>query len=263
MEIISKKTITAPKVLIYGGAGVGKSTLAAQMPKPLFLDLEDGLKYMDVARTPLITTADAFYSYLLELIKSEELKKEYKTIVIDSLDWLVAKLSAKIARVGFDANGVPTRSMVELDKTLSNNLMDANGGFGKAKEELENNIRVKLIPLLAKLNQAGYAIVMIAHPYNNQILDDDGATMEKIMPKIDPPTIGKKPVAAPAFIEWVDNLFYLKKVNGERILQVESDNYAVAKNRMGLEKTEYSLESVKLTELLGLEETKAKKEDKE
>lgn len=255
MEIIRKKTVTAPKVLLYGLSGVGKSTLASQFPSPLFLDLEGGLNYMDVARTPVLANVDDFYSAILELLKTPV--GEYKTIVIDSLDWLVRKIAEKIAGVGYDENGNRVSGLVAMDKTLSNNLMDANGGFGKAKEELENHIRSKLIPLLGKLNLMGYGIVMIAHAYSTEILDDDGASVEKILPKIDPPTIGKKPIAAPAFIEWADSVFFLKKVGNDRILQVESDNYATAKNRLGLV-GEYDLSEHPIIEILKLKEKENK-----
>lgn len=253
MEIIKKKTITAPKLLVYGGPGVGKSTLASQLPSPLFVDVEGGLNYLDVARTPLIKDPDDFYRVLIEMSKTPV--GEYKTIVIDSIDWLVRKLTEKIAKVGYDGEGNRVTGTIQIQKTLSNNLMDANGGYGKAKEELENHIRSLLIPLLNTLNQAGYGICVIAHAYVTGVLDDDGTNIEKVLPKIDPPTIGKKPIASPAFIEWADNVFYLKKVNGERIVQVESDNYATAKNRLGLE-GEYNLKDTTINQILGLEKEK-------
>lgn len=252
MEILKNTIANAPKVLIYSTAGVGKSTLASKFPAPIFIDLEDGIKQYGFTRTPLIKTADAFYQVLIELAKTEP--GEYKTIVVDSLDWLVRILSEKVSGIGYDEKGNKVQGLVALEKTLTNNLMDAQGGFGRAKEVIENNIRSMLIPLLTALNQKGYGIVLIAHAYQADILDEDGATILKIMPKIDPPVIGKKPIAAPAFIEWVDNVFYLKKVNGERTLQVESDNYAVAKNRLGLEKSEYNLKDYDIKQILKLEE---------
>ena len=43
---ISSGKITRPvKTVIYGTEGVGKSTLAAQMPAPLFIDVEGGTKW--------------------------------------------------------------------------------------------------------------------------------------------------------------------------------------------------------------------------
>ena len=39
------------KVVIYGVEGIGKTTLAAQFPNPLFIDTEGGTEGYDVART--------------------------------------------------------------------------------------------------------------------------------------------------------------------------------------------------------------------
>ena len=38
MKISSGKVIRPQKVVIYGSEGIGKSTLAAQFPNPLFID---------------------------------------------------------------------------------------------------------------------------------------------------------------------------------------------------------------------------------
>ena len=71
--------------MIYGLPGVGKSSLAGKLKRPLFLDFEGGLNYFDVARTPQIQTLDEFYEYLVELYRTKD--KEFDTIVIDSADW--------------------------------------------------------------------------------------------------------------------------------------------------------------------------------
>ena len=52
MEITSGKIDTAIKTLIYGPEGIGKSTLAAQCPRPVFIDTEGSTVHMDVRRTP-------------------------------------------------------------------------------------------------------------------------------------------------------------------------------------------------------------------
>ena len=36
------------------------------------------------------------------------------------------------------------------------------------------------------------------------------------------------------FVEWCDNVFYLKNINGERILVLEGDDNVLAKNRLNL-----------------------------
>ena len=49
---INRGAIIHPqKVVLYGVEGVGKTTLAAQFPDPLFIDTEGGTEGYDVART--------------------------------------------------------------------------------------------------------------------------------------------------------------------------------------------------------------------
>lgn len=81
-EISSGKVATAQKVVIYGPEGVGKSTLAAAFPKPLFIDTEGSTNKMDVARYPKPTS--------WEMLKNEVREAPEtgcKTLVIDTIDW--------------------------------------------------------------------------------------------------------------------------------------------------------------------------------
>lgn len=83
------------KVLLYGVAGTGKTTMAATFPKPLFLDLENGmrstLRVGPVDRYPAdpnksvksYTQVVDFYRRVVALKNSP-----YETIVIDSLNEL-------------------------------------------------------------------------------------------------------------------------------------------------------------------------------
>lgn len=50
MKITRGKIPGAKKCVLYGPEGIGKSTLAAQFPAPLFIDTENGTKELDVAR---------------------------------------------------------------------------------------------------------------------------------------------------------------------------------------------------------------------
>ena len=213
MEVIKKATPTAPKLLLYGMAGVGKSSLAGKLEKPLFIDLEGGLNYLDVARTETITTYDKFYEVLVEIGRNREEYKNYKTIVIDSVDWLVRYATEKAA--GIDLNN--------LDSTLNR----AGGGYGNGKQMLENEIRTHLLPFLARLNLLGFGICFIAHTDQKVLLDGDGNKIETITPKIDVNTMN-------VFVEWCDFVYYLKKRdNGERYLLLDSDGVSLAKNRVG------------------------------
>ena len=57
MQITTGIQQTALKVVIYGPEGIGKSTMAAAFPDPVFIDTEGSTKHMDVARLPKPTSA--------------------------------------------------------------------------------------------------------------------------------------------------------------------------------------------------------------
>ena len=214
MQVVKGKTLTAPKLMLYGLSGVGKSSLAAKLKNPLFLDFEGGLNYLGVDRTPQYLDLDAFYKDLVELYrKAEAGKREYDTIVIDSVDWLVRKVVEKAA--GIDKHN------------LTETLNRSNGGYGNGKQVLENQIRTMLLPLLVSLNKQGYGICLVAHAERKDLMDADGVDTERIAPKIDVNTMN-------TFVEWCDNVFYLKNINGERYLVLEGDSNVLAKNRLEL-----------------------------
>lgn len=229
MQIVKGKTLTAPKLMLYGLSGVGKSSLAAKLKNPLFLDFEGGLNYLGVDRTPQYLGLDAFCKDLVELYrKAEAGKREYDTIVIDSVDWLVRKVVEKAA--GIDKHN------------LTETLNRSNGGYGNGKQVLENQIRTMLLPLLVSLNKQGYGICLVAHAERKDLMDADGVDTERIAPKIDVNTMN-------TFVEWCDNVFYLKNIDGERYLVLEGDSNVLAKNRLELT-GEVKLADVDINELL-------------
>ncbi|WP_141385501.1 AAA family ATPase, partial [Brevibacillus brevis] len=48
MQVISGKVVKAKKVVLYGPEGIGKSSLAAMFPKPIFIDTEGSTTELDV-----------------------------------------------------------------------------------------------------------------------------------------------------------------------------------------------------------------------
>lgn len=229
MKIIKGKTLSSPKIVIFGLSGAGKSSLAAKLKRPLFLDFEGGLNYLGVDRTPQITDLDVFYTYLVELYrKAETGKREYDTIVIDSADWMVRKIVEKAAGITKDT----------LDMTLNK----SNGGYGNGGQVLLNHVRTKLLPALVGLNKMGYGICLIAHAERKTLMDEDGINTDRVAPKIDEK-------AMHPIVEWADDVFYLKNIGGERYLVLEGDENILAKNRQQL-KGEVKLADIDINELL-------------
>ena len=224
MQVIKGKQDIAPKVMVYGLASSGKSTLAASLPNALFLDIEGGLSFLDVAKTP-VATADELMADLLELFKTT--KQEYKYIVIDSVDWLVNLFAMKTSGAG------QGKTLEQLMESATLTLNKSQGGYGNGKQVLENYIRNTLVKFLNMLNRKGYGIILIAHADRKTLLDSDGTNIERLAPKMDINSMN-------VFVEWVDSLFYLKSDDdGERHLVVNPTDVITAKNRMGLTQDEF------------------------
>lgn len=85
MKIITEKIIKPPRILIYGVGGIGKTSLFAGMPKPIFSDIEGGADQLGVARFDTIKNLKDLQKQIEWLCSNEH---EFKTYVIDSADWL-------------------------------------------------------------------------------------------------------------------------------------------------------------------------------
>lgn len=217
LNVVTKATPHAPKLMIYGLSGVGKTTLASTLTKSIILDIEGGAEFMDAPRVPKkdLQTYEQFYRTLAELFVQADKSKEgrqFDNIIIDSVDWLVRLIVERAA--GIDS------------KNLTETLNKSNGGYGNGKQVLENEIRSRLIPTFNKLIAQGYGITLVAHAKQTKLLDGDGNKLETIAPKIDENTMN-------TFVEWADFVYYLKNIDGERTLLLDSDGVALAKNRIG------------------------------
>jgi hypothetical protein len=84
-----------PRILIHGVHGVGKTTFAAGAPDPVFLLTEDGLGTLDVPHFPLARTFDEVMQGLAALYTEDH---GFRTLVVDSVDWLEPLIHAKVCR---------------------------------------------------------------------------------------------------------------------------------------------------------------------
>lgn len=84
LKIFTGKAGGALKVAIYGPEGIGKSTLAAHFPRPVFIDTEGSTRHMDVSRTEKPTS----WTMLMEQV--EYIRNDpgvCSTLIIDTADW--------------------------------------------------------------------------------------------------------------------------------------------------------------------------------
>lgn len=85
IEPVTNKTSKPPRILIYGISKVGKSSFGALADKPIFIQTEDGLDAINTDCFPLAKTFQDVMENLSFLATKEH---DFKTVVIDSLDWM-------------------------------------------------------------------------------------------------------------------------------------------------------------------------------
>lgn len=105
IEVITGKQKKKVRAVIYGPEGIGKSTMASQFPKPLFIDIEGGTHALDVARvqTP---KSWAGLMQMLDGFSFGHIPSGFQTLVIDTADWSEKMLKEAIcAEAGVAALG--------------------------------------------------------------------------------------------------------------------------------------------------------------
>jgi hypothetical protein len=84
----------AQRIVIFGPNGIGKSTLGAEFPDPIFLDCEDGTTHLAVNR--ILINDYASLAQALSSLRTQE--HSYRTLVIDTIDRLELLLRGKVCQ---------------------------------------------------------------------------------------------------------------------------------------------------------------------
>jgi len=211
-SVISKPTPGAPKGIIYGPAGVGKTTFGARASGSLIIDCENGAGAVQCQRTPYLETWQEIETWLKEIEKGNH---EYRVIAIDSVDWLVRRIEEHVSGIG---------SGKRYDATLNK----SHGGYGNGKQVLKNYIYRCLLPLLDRIVNSGVALILLAHANRTDITDADGITVEKTTPDLPADYLN-------TFVEWSDFVCLVRAdADGTRSMITTETNRALAKNRYSM-----------------------------
>jgi len=132
-----------PRITIYGPHKIGKSSFGASADTPVFIQIENGLDALDVKSFP---KAETFRDVMSQLEKLVETDHPFKTVVVDSVDWLEPLIWAEVCEESQVAS-------IEL----------ANGGYGKGYISALN-IWGEYFQILDYLREhKGMTIIQIAH----------------------------------------------------------------------------------------------------
>lgn len=123
-------------ILIAGRPGVGKTTLALSAPKPLLIDIEEGVDRVEACyRSDTLIATD--YHELVNDLKSKEIEK-YDTLIVDTLGALIDMMKPVVIKEsplnsqkdgktlslkGYGAIKVKIKEFFDLCKSLKKHLI--------------------------------------------------------------------------------------------------------------------------------------------
>ena len=226
LDTISKPADRPIICTITGDSGLGKTTLAATFPNPVFIRAEDGLQAIPLEMRPdafpVITSEADLWAQLGSLIKEDH---EYKTVCIDSVTALERLF---------------IQSVMDSDPKKPKTIASACGGYGAgflAVGGLHQRVRRACGMLLDK----GINVVFIAHADTEtiELPDTDAYTRYNLR-------LNKRSVAP--YVDDVDLVGFLKlqtftmgngdkkkaMSDGTRLLVCYASAANISKNRYGI-----------------------------
>lgn len=145
---------------IYGAPKVGKSRFAAEFPDAIFFASEPtqntipGIMKMDI-------TSWGEFKKMVRYLKDDEVKKKFKTVVLDTVDLLAQ----------FCERYICSQEGVEDLKDIA-----WGAGYGKVEREFEQTLR--------NIMYMGYGLVMISHVTTGTFTREDGSEYNKTTPAV-------------------------------------------------------------------------------
>ena len=215
------------KLVIYGQEGVGKTSLAAQLPGAVFIDCEGSTSKMDVRRLPKPTSWEMLQQELQFVLESH-VQRQYQTVVIDTFDWAerlaIAQLCSK-----HNVNGIE------------------GFGYGKGWEYEAEEIG-RFLDSTERLVRAGIHVALLCHAITRKAsLPEVDAEFDHWELKLGNKTTNK---IAPLLKEWSDITLFLafqthviatddkgkkhKATACNRVMYTTKSAWWDAKNRFGL-----------------------------
>jgi hypothetical protein len=226
-QVTKGREFKPPRILLAGTEGIGKSTFAANAPKPIFIQTEDGLGQIECDKFPLAKTYQAVHAQLTAVAIEPH---DYNTVAIDSVDWMERLIWDQVcAREG------------------KKNIEDI--GYAKGYTFALIYWR-EVLELLERCHARGMAVILIAHTKIEKFEDPENPTYDRYSPRL-------HKHAQALLTEWVDAVLFATRkttikredskdpnsramaisvgANGtERILRTTGSAACVAKNRYNL-----------------------------
>lgn len=219
LNIITGRVQRPQKIVLYGVEGIGKTSLSAQTPEPLFIDTEGGTAHLDVRRLQKPETWEELIALIKEVAATPDV---CRTLVLDTADWAEAMAIDHICQK-FRQPGLESF------------------GYGKGYTFLSEEFS-RLLAACDEVIASGKHVVITAHAKQRRVeLPDETGGFDVWGLKL-------SKQCAPLLKEWPDALLFLnyktivvatdsnthKAQGGKRVIYTNHRPVFDAKNRHGL-----------------------------
>jgi hypothetical protein len=179
--VVKGKIHSAVRILVFGIEGVGKSTLGSKAENPVFIGSESGTEQLDVERLPQPThwtnaPEDEFGDRNDVLSLTDRVRfgdHDWKTLVVDTLDWVEPLLWKYVC--DSDPDGY---------KNPSGSIVLAYGGYGKGFDVAINHWRAWLAQLDAIRKERNMNILLLAHSHIKTFRNPEGDDFDRYQLKM-------------------------------------------------------------------------------
>lgn len=223
----SSTSLSPPRLLLYGVAGVGKTKLAADAPRPVILQTEDGLGRIEATTFGLLRSFDEIMEALGALYTEPH---DFETLVVDSLDWLEPLVWQHTAR---------THNQPDIESF----------GYGKGYLAALDTWRSFLDGVNALRDERSMGVILIAHAEIKRFDSPETEPYDRYQPKLhrSASALVQEHVDAVLFANYrvstlKSDVGFNRKVvrgvsGGDRLLHTAERPAFLAKNRFGLAET--------------------------
>lgn len=177
-----RKLKDPPRMLIYGPEGVGKSSLAASAPAPIFMDVEEGSGHLEVTRYPFHDGERAqvprHYKDVRDGInRLIEEKHSFKTLVLDTIDALEPLIWKHVCEVD-------SRRKTNLNPGEKKLESIEDFGYGKGYVRAVDEWRALYAHLEHLRRVRGMTIVLLAHAHVKLYKNPSGEDFDRYQLRI-------------------------------------------------------------------------------
>jgi len=188
--VVGGRIDSPQRVLLYGPGGIGKSTLAALAPNPVFLDIEGGTRELDVPRVEGIRD----FADLRACLQSNALDG-YGTIIVDS-----ATKAEEFAVAHTLANTPHEKPGIKITSVESY-------GFGKGMQHVYDTFLHLLSDLDSQIRR-GRHVVLVAHECIADVPNPSGEDFIRFEPHLQSPKSGKASIRN-RVVQWCDHVVFI------------------------------------------------------